>query len=217
MKKYYRRSTDNAAYFADDNRTAEFPSGKGTLHVAHACVINETECCSTSVPERKLTEICDPLSCINDVVINPDIGPEQRKEMLQLINSCDIFSTFPGQTHTIVHDILVSTTEPIKPKIYPVPAHLESHFRAEIEKLLNLGIIQPSDSPYRSPVVMVKKNPNSNSESDYRMTIDYRSLNAFTVFNAELSCNIEDDLHKFFGSKYYSDAHLPPNKFNRTS
>ncbi|XP_076057566.1 uncharacterized protein LOC143035033 [Oratosquilla oratoria] len=87
--------------------------------------------------------------------------------------------------------------------VYPVPVHLKPHFESEVERLFQQGIIQRSSSPHCSPVVMVRK-----SDGSYRMAIDYRQLNAVTVFHAESLCNIEEDLYKFSGSKYFSELDL---------
>ncbi|XP_076053612.1 uncharacterized protein LOC143032622 [Oratosquilla oratoria] len=91
----------------------------------------------------------------------------------------------------------------LKELVYPVPVHLEPHFESEVERLFQQGIIQRSSSPHCSPVVMVRK-----SDGSYRMAIDYRQLNAVTVFHAEPVCNIEEDLYKFSGSKYFSELDL---------
>ena len=40
------------------------------------------------------------------------------------------------------------------------------------------------------------------------MAIDFRQLNSITVFHAEPTCNKEEDLHKFSGSKYFSELDL---------
>ena len=40
------------------------------------------------------------------------------------------------------------------------------------------------------------------------MAIDYRLLNSVTVFHAEPSCNIETELHKFFGAEFLSELDL---------
>ena len=42
-------------------------------------------------------------------------------------------------------------------------------------------------------------------DGSYRMAIDYRQLNAFTVFQAEPSCNIEEDLYRFTGAAFFSE------------
>ena len=46
---------------------------------------------------------------------------------------------------------------------------------------------------------MVKKAGNSTDE--YRLTQDFRALNAITVFDAEPIPDIETDLHKFAGGR----------------
>lgn len=86
-----------------------------------------------------------------------------------------------GCTSTIKHDTEACSMEFIKPKLYPIPVHLTPYFKEEVDQLISQDIIRPSSSPHCSPIVMVKK-----STGGYRMTIDYRVLNSFTVFHAEL-------------------------------
>ena len=50
---------------------------------------------------------------------------------------------------------------------------------------------------------MVKK-----ADGGYRMAIDYRAVNSITVFHAEPSCTVEEELYKFSGSKYFSELDL---------
>ena len=54
---------------------------------------------------------------------------------------------------------------------YAVPFTLKSSFKKELQQMENLGIIRKSDSPYASPVVVVKKKDGSN-----RICIDFRRL-----------------------------------------
>lgn len=54
----------------------------------------------------------------------------------------------------------------------------------EIEKLLVQGIIRPSQSPYNSPVWIVpKKGHNPDGSEKKRLVIDYKKLNAKTIFD----------------------------------
>lgn len=85
-------------------------------------------------------------------------------------------------------------------KIYPVPIHLKKYLDEEVDRLLDQGIIRPSSSPHCSPVVIVRK-----QDGSYRMGINYRAINAVTVFDAEPICSIEEDLYKFSGIKYFSE------------
>ena len=62
-----------------------------------------------------------------------------------------------------------------------------------------LGIIRKADSPYASPVVIVRKPDGSN-----RICIDYRKLNKVTVFDGEPTANADDIFAKVGKDKYYS-------------
>ena len=46
--------------------------------------------------------------------------------------------------------------------------------------MLNLDIIEPTNSPYASPVIMVRK-----SDGTYRFCCDFQKLNSITVYDAE--------------------------------
>lgn len=115
----------------------------------------------------------------------------------------EIFSKTPGHTSVIKHDIVLTSPLPAKRKIYPVPVHLQKYFDEEVDKLSELGIIGGSLAESCSPVVLVQK-----PDSSYRMTIDFRAINSVTKFDAEPACNAENDLHKFHGSKFYSELDL---------
>ena len=54
-----------------------------------------------------------------------------------------------------------------------------------------MGLIEPSKSPYSSPVVIVRKPDGTN-----RFCVDYRKLNKITVFDAEPLPNLEALLAK---------------------
>ena len=69
--------------------------------------------------------------------------------------------------------------------------------------MLKLDIIEPSNSPYASPVVLVKKHDGS-----YRFCCDFRKLNSVTVFDAEPIGNPEELFVKMADSKYFSKIDL---------
>ena len=62
-----------------------------------------------------------------------------------------------------------------------------------------LRIIRKADSPYASPVVIVRKPDGSN-----RICIDYRKLNKVTVFDGESTANADDIFAKVRKDKCYS-------------
>lgn len=56
-----------------------------------------------------------------------------------------------------------------------IPVHIRSQVEAEIHKLLNAGIIVPSDEEWSSPIVPVRK-----KDGSIRLCVDFRELNAIT-------------------------------------
>ena len=64
-------------------------------------------------------------------------------------------------------------------KQYPVPIHFEKELKKEIDELLLMGMIEPSDSPYASPMVLIRK-----KDGTLRLCVDYRKLNKITQFDA---------------------------------
>ena len=58
---------------------------------------------------------------------------------------------------------------------------------SEIDKMIELGMIQPLISPYSSPIVLVPK-----KDGSVRFCIDFHKLNKFTEFDAEPMPNMEE-------------------------
>ena len=79
-------------------------------------------------------------------------------------------------------------------------AEMERQIKALIEK----GYIEPSTSPYGSPVLFVKK-PRS---EELRLVIDYRMLNRLTVKNKYPLPRIDDMLDALSGAKVFSSLDL---------
>lgn len=199
LKQYFRRAQVSMANALDEMTQLTF---NDQPLIAQICVEGEDDTDSelevyysqdlSSPSENKELEICSELT------------HEQKDDVKNVIEeSRDVFSELPGCTNSICHDISLCTTERLKPKLYPLPVHLQPYFENEVENLLKQGIIRPSQSPHSSPVVMIRK-----ADGSYRMAIDYRVLNSVTEFHAEPMCNLEDDLHKFTGAKYFTELDL---------
>ena len=74
---------------------------------------------------------------------------------------------------------------PVHQKSYRHSESAKREIERQIDELLEAGIIEPSVSPWASPIVLVKKKtpPNANgspSEQEFRLCIDYRHLNKLT-------------------------------------
>ena len=101
-----------------------------------------------------------------------------------------------GTTKLLPHRInLVESTIPIKQKAYRLSKVQANALKEELIKLLNNKLIEPSSSPWSSPVILVPKKNNK-----WRMCIDYRKLNNVTVKDA-YSLPLIDDILFSIGRK----------------
>jgi len=97
----------------------------------------------------------------------------------------------------------LTTNDPIRIKGYPIPFHSQPVVKEEVEKMLDLGVIEPSNAPFSSPIVLIKKKDNS-----VRFCIDFRQLNKVTVFDAEPMPNMDEMFSKLAKYKYFSKLDL---------
>ena len=80
-----------------------------------------------------------------------------------------------------------------------IPHEQISVLKAEIDKLQKAGAVEPSISPFASPVILVRK-----KDGTMRLCIDYRKLNAITKKDAHPLPRIEDIFDTLSGSKFFS-------------
>ena len=74
---------------------------------------------------------------------------------------------------------------------------------AQVNELVEKGMVQPSSSPFYSPVLLVQK-----KDGSYRMCVDYHALNKNTIKNRFSVPRIEDLFDKLQGSFYFSRIDL---------
>ena len=69
--------------------------------------------------------------------------------------------------------------------------------------MLSQGVIQPSTSPWSSPIVLVKK-----KDGSYRFCVDYRKLNSITKVDAHPLPRVDDLLKSLNGNTIFSTLDL---------
>jgi hypothetical protein len=80
------------------------------------------------------------------------------------------------QGHVVQHTINTGDHPPRRAHPYRQSPAMEEVVKEEIDKQLKAGVVVHSNSPWASPIVMVKKKGGT-----WRMCVDYRALNAITV------------------------------------
>ena len=108
-----------------------------------------------------------------------------------------------GLTDSVKHKIELEHPDPIKQPYRRFPAPLQKEIRAEIDKLLDIGVIEPSTSAWSSPLVPVRKR-----DGTLRMCIDYRALNSKTKKDSFPLPNLADSVTRFRKCKYFSSLDL---------
>ena len=172
------------------------------------CSIAVLDCTSEDNEDNIEGLVESPSICDNESVellnINPDLTKEEQSQVRQLVtNFASTFTGIPGCTTLLEHDIKLTTDTPVRVKQYPLPFNMMEAAKDEVRDMINLDIVEPSESPYCSPVLIVKKKDNTN-----RFCIDFRTLNKITVFDAEPMPNMEEIFTKIAGHKYISKLDL---------
>ncbi|XP_070545582.1 uncharacterized protein [Ptychodera flava] len=180
LKRYQERRPHDSAGEIDQG----YQEGLDVMHCVASAVIDSDEPDdTTSWLKSELVETLPTHSTesVADVHISPDLDETQQNEMKCLITEfADVLTDLPGHCNIGEHDIKLTSAEPVRSKPYPLPFAKTEEVKSEVIKMLNMGVIEPSDSPYASPIVIVKKKDNTN-----RFCIDFRKLNRITVFDAE--------------------------------
>nr|GEV74049.1 hypothetical protein [Tanacetum cinerariifolium] len=85
-------------------------------------------------------------------------------------------------------ELLMLRNQPVNIRLYRHPPTQKDAIEAMVKELLKAGVIKPSNSPFASPIVIVKKKDNT-----WRICIDYRQLNKRTI-NDNFSIPIIEEL-----------------------
>ena len=119
----------------------------------------------------------------------------------------DVFVPLPAglpPARQVDHTIeLVPGSKPcFRPTYRMSPLELKE-VRKQLDELLSKGWIRPSVSPYRAPILFVKK-----KEGTLRMCVDYRELNKQTVKNRYPLPRQDELLDQLHGAKCFSKIDL---------
>jgi hypothetical protein len=135
-----------------------------------------------------------------DVIINPELSDDIRGKVDELLKEFeDIFTDVPGQTDFCEHKILLTSFEPVRSKAYPLPFGVRAEVEKELDLMLTMEVIEPSDASFASPIVIIKK-----PDQSFRICVDFRKLNAQTIFDPEPMVTAEEIFAQLSGDVIFS-------------
>ena len=97
---------------------------------------------------------------------------------------------------------------PVKHKIYRLTDRVKARIKDEVSKMLALGVIEPSSSPWSSPVVLVPKAAPAGGTPELRFCVDYRGLNAVTKTDAHPIPRADELIDQLGAAKFLSTFDL---------
>ncbi|KAK2367199.1 hypothetical protein QL285_080510 [Trifolium repens] len=161
--------------------------------------------CNTDAIAEAFTIQC--LKATTEADVFKDLPTNIEPEIAMLLyNYKTVFQTPvnlpPDRSHN--HSIpLIEGASPVKVKPYRYPHSQKAQIELMVQDMLHQGIIQPSTSPFSSPIILVKK-----KDGTWRFCTDYRALNAITVKDSFLIPTVDELLDELFGAKYFSKLDL---------
>ena len=140
---------------------------------------------------------------------NPTLTIE-NKNINSIEKLCDSYSflfdttkckeTRPGQTMHYIR----TTDNPVSSKVRRLSPERLEILRKELQKLLDLGVISPGNSPYASPVHLVPKK----EKGTFRVTGDFRLLNKQTIKDSYPLPFLNDFVDSLSGCRCFSSLDL---------
>lgn len=138
---------------------------------------------------------------------DPNIHILTTPQATQLSSVREMFPTSEGnhlgKTSVLTHSIDVNNAKPVKQRHYPVSPAIQKLMFDELDRMLQLGVIEESQSPWNSPVVLVRK-----ANGKARLCLDSRAVNAITVKDAYPMPMIDGIVSRLADTFYISSIDL---------
>uniref|UniRef100_A0A9J8B9T8 ribonuclease H n=1 Tax=Cyprinus carpio carpio TaxID=630221 RepID=A0A9J8B9T8_CYPCA len=138
------------------------------------------------------------------VGMDPNLSAAQKTELQHLVGQfSDVFSPLPGRTTVIQHEVRTPPGVIVRQRPYRVPEARRHAIETEVQEMLKLGVIEPSRSPWSSPIVMVPK-----PDGTLRFCNDFRRLNEVSEFDGYPMPRVDELLDRLGRARFISTLDL---------
>ncbi|KAH0818604.1 hypothetical protein GEV33_004187 [Tenebrio molitor] len=139
--------------------------------------------------------------------VNTDLTAEEATPVIELINEYkDLVARNMKQigcTNLTEMDIKLTDDRPVFYRPYRMSFSEREQVKDIVQELIAADIVEPSESPFASPILLVKK-----KTGDVRLCVDYRALNKKTEKQHYPLPRIDDQLDRLHGQLYYTSLDL---------
>lgn len=144
--------------------------------------------------------------------LNLDNTPDECKS--RLLNLCNKYNNiFALESDSLTcnnfyeQKINLSDPSPVYIKNYRTPESQRIEIDRQIEKMMSDEIIEPSVSPYNSPILLVPKK-STTGDQKWRLVVDFRQLNKKIIADKFPLPRIDDILDQLGRARYFSTLDL---------
>ena len=108
-----------------------------------------------------------------------------------------------GRTKIVRHFINTEGADPIRQPLRRLPFHRRQEVKHLVDSILERGVIEKSQGPWSSPIVLVKKKDGST-----RFCVDFRCLNHVTKKDAQPLPRLDETLDQLSGTAWFSTLQI---------
>ena len=139
--------------------------------------------------------------------LSPGLTETQQFQVLQMLHENKAAFSEQGElgfTEMTSHHINTGDAPPRGEKLRRYTLEELETQQVYIKDLLSKGVIEPSSSPWSSPMLLVRKPLGPDGKQEYRVVIDYRALNEVTVKDRTPLPKIQEMFETLNGCSWFS-------------
>lgn len=140
----------------------------------------------------------------NSIIDSLELDSAQRSYLCNATKKFNSLSKATlGCSNVFEHNIDTGDAQPIYQRPYPISPAIQQRMSKELDRMIQLGVVEPADSPWCQPPVLVKKKSGKD-----RLCVDCRKLNAVTKKSKYALPRIDGILSRLGKAKFISSIDL---------